>query len=99
MKYALLITLIFLTSCTWTSDDGWGVATPTPSIERSKEYFACVGENEFGKYVEGGGCNAYGCWPEGGSCNEFGCSVDSNCTALSCPKKIASINCNEGSSY
>ena len=55
----------------------------------------CKGSNNYGKYVDGGGCNMYGCWPKGGYCNQFGCSSTGRCTVEGCPKKIKSYQCVE----
>lgn len=90
----LFVSFFLLTSCAWNSDEGWSVATTEPE-KIEKEGFQCAGENEFGKFMKGGGCNAFGCWMEGGSCNSFGCSVDGNCDSSGCPKKIQSIQCEE----
>lgn len=55
----------------------------------------CFGNNEFGRFSEGGGCNLYGCWTKGGYCNQFGCSKAGSCTARGCPQKVASLQCRE----
>jgi hypothetical protein len=55
----------------------------------------CVGTNDYGSYMEGGGCNLYGCWPKGGYCNGFGCSATGRCTNTGCPKKIDSFHCSQ----
>lgn len=57
--------------------------------------FRCFGNNEFGKFSEGGGCNLYGCWAKGGYCNQFGCSTTGSCTVRGCPQKVASLQCQD----
>jgi len=53
----------------------------------------CAGWSAFGNYVDGGGCNPFGCWAPGGSCNPFGCAKYGQCSAVSCPSKVPSYQC------
>jgi hypothetical protein len=97
MNKILILAFVFSSSCAWNSDEGrssspYDEEAHTARMNRNRAHIGCVGENEFGKFVKGGGCNVYGCWNDGGSCNENGCSVDSICTAFSCPKKSTLFN-------
>lgn len=55
----------------------------------------CSGQNNYGKFAEGGGCNLYGCYPAGGFCNGFGCTSTGICTVNGCPNKIESFRCRD----
>jgi len=62
---------------------------------RDQVNYRCAGKNDFGRYVDGGGCNLYGCWPAGGYCNQFGCSATGSCTARGCVSPTKSIVCQD----
>lgn len=55
----------------------------------------CTGQNDFGRFPEGGGCNLYGCWPPGGYCNQWGCSSQGSCSNRGCPSKVPSHTCQD----
>lgn len=57
--------------------------------------YRCAGKNDFGRFVEGGGCNLYGCWTPGGYCNQFGCSAADSCTARGCNSPAKTVICQD----
>lgn len=92
--YITLFITLLLTSCAWDSEQGLHVKLEEQAAQKEDPHFyECFGENEFGKFVKGGGCNAFGCWIEGGACNEFGCNITGPCTYKGCSKKTTSTKC------
>ncbi len=70
------------------------VATNDVNTQGAKVYH-CVGQNDFGKFPDGGGCNLYGCWTPGGYCNQWGCSAQGSCNNKGCPSKATSFQCQD----
>jgi len=70
------------------------VASNDINTQGAKVYH-CTGQNDFGRFPEGGGCNLYGCWTPGGYCNQWGCSAQGSCTNKGCPSKTASHQCQD----
>lgn len=70
------------------------VASNDINTQGAKVYH-CTGQNDFGRFPEGGGCNLYGCWTPGGYCNQWGCSAQGSCNNKGCPSKVASHQCQD----
>lgn len=76
------------------SKPGHAVAAEDVNTATNRTY-ACTGQNNYGKFADGGGCNLYGCYPAGGFCNGFGCTTTGICTVNGCPNKIDSFRCRD----
>lgn len=70
-------------------------ATTTDINDLKNKIYHCTGQNDFGRFPEGGGCNLYGCWTPGGYCNQWGCSAQGSCNNKGCPNKVVSHQCQD----